>query len=206
MSHFRFLVAIGAVACSTAARAPAPASVPADAQNAANQAPGAQPSADVRFILGMIPHHAQALAMTALVPARSRRDDIRLLAQRIERSQKDEIAAMERWLRRRGEAAPSADPHHAHHGAPPPDSQPLMPGMLTHEELMQLETATGAEFDRLFLERMIRHHQGALTMVKELFATPGAAQDPELYRFASDVDADQRAEITRMQTLLRALQ
>lgn len=147
----------------------------------------------------MIAHHAQALAMSGLVPARSRRDDIRLLAQRIEVSQKDEIAQMQRWLRDRSQEIPSADPHHAHHGAGA--QQAAMPGMLTHEELTRLAAATGSEFDRLFLEFMIRHHQGAQAMVAELFATPGAGQEAEIFRFASEVDAVQGVEIARMRRM-----
>ncbi len=148
----------------------------------------------------MMGHHAQALAMTALVPERSRRDDVRLLAQRIETTQRDEIALMQRWLRTRGEAVPSVDPQHAHHGA----SHAAMPGMLTSAELTRLAQASGAEFDRLFLQFMIRHHEGALTMVADYFRTPGAGQDAEAFRLASDVDADQRAEIRRMRAVLDA--
>jgi uncharacterized protein (DUF305 family) len=158
-------------------------------------------AADTRFMQQMIGHHAQALEMTKLVPTRTSRDDMRLLAERIDVSQRDEIALMQQWLRQRGEELPAADAHdHAAMG-----QQPLMPGMLTAGELAQLGRATGTTFDRLFLEYMIRHHEGALTMVKQLFATPGAAQETETYRFATDVDADQRTEIARMQALLKRL-
>jgi uncharacterized protein (DUF305 family) len=156
-------------------------------------------AADVAFVQGMIHHHAQALAMTSLVPARTSREDMRLLAERIEVSQKDEIAAMQRWLASRGETAPDPDPMHVQHGA---GSSPHMPGMLTPEEMTQLASAKGMAFDQAFLTFMIRHHEGALTMVKELFATPGAAQDAQLFEFASEVDADQRAEIARIRALL----
>lgn len=156
-------------------------------------------AADVHFMQGMIPHHAQALEMTALVPTRSDNRDLHLLAERIEVTQEDEIRWMQRWLQDRGEEAPSLDAHAHHHGAHP---QTLMPGMLTREEMAQLANATGAEFDRLFLEFMIRHHEGALVMVAELFGTQGAAQEAEIYRFASDVEVDQRAEIRRMRAML----
>jgi uncharacterized protein (DUF305 family) len=148
---------------------------------------------------GMIGHHAQALEMTALVGTRTHRDEMRLLARRIELSQADEIALMRGWLQRRAEPVPS---EHAHHvpGAT------LMPGMLSPEEMDRLAAATGAEFDRLFLELMIKHHDGALTMVSELFANPGAGQEPEIFGFASDVDADQRIEIDRMSAMLSELQ
>ena len=111
-----------------------------------------------------------------------------------------EIAAMERWLRARGFDVPPKDAH-VHAAAGHGD---FMPGMLMATELERLARVSGAEFDRLFLEYMIRHHEGALTMVQELFATPGAAQDPEVFRFATDVDADQRAEIRRMKAMLGA--
>jgi uncharacterized protein (DUF305 family) len=160
-------------------------------------------SPDIRFLRGMIPHHEQALAMTKLVPSRTTREDIRRIAERITRAQTDEIAAMRRQLRKRDATMPTADPH-GHHGSA--DAHALMSGMLTDEEMRLLETASGASFDRLFLEKMIRHHEGALVMVRELFNSPGAAQSSELYQIAADVDADQRSEINRMQTLLRALQ
>lgn len=150
---------------------------------------------DVRFMQGMIGHHAQALEMTALLPSRTGREDMRLLARRIELSQADEISLMQRWLATRGQALP--DPH-AHHV----QGAVLMPGMLTPEEMHRLEAASGREFDRLFLELMIRHHDGALTMVNDLFSSAGAGQDPEIFAFASDVDADQRIEIDRMSTML----
>lgn len=154
--------------------------------------------ADVRFMQGMIPHHAQALDMTALVPTRSTRREIVLIAERIEVSQADEIAWMTRWLQDHDAEAPSLDAPH-HHGD---EHHALMPGMLTPEEMAQLEEATGPAFDRLFLQFMIRHHEGALLMVTDLFATPGAAQVTEVFRFASDVEADQQAEIGRMRALL----
>jgi uncharacterized protein (DUF305 family) len=148
---------------------------------------------------GMIAHHAQALVMTDMVPARTGREDMRLIAKRIEVSQKDEIAMMQRWLRQRGAEVPSIDAHH-HMAA---GHEHLMPGMLTDDDLAQLAKATGAEFEQLFLRFMIRHHEGALKMVADLFATPGAGQDPDVFRFVTDVEADQRAEIQRMQTLQR---
>ena len=148
---------------------------------------------------GMIGHHAQALEMAALVPTRTGREEMRLLAQRIAISQSDEIKMMQEWLKSRGEAAPDEHAHHAH-GAT------LMPGMLTPEEMRRLTEATGAEFDRLFLEFMIKHHAGALVMVSELMAQPGAGQEADIFAFTSDVDADQRMEIDRMGAMLKELQ
>jgi uncharacterized protein (DUF305 family) len=152
-------------------------------------------AADVRFMQGMIGHHAQALEMAALLPERSRREDMRLLAKRIDVSQADEIQMMQRWLEARGQQVPGPHAHHA-------PGAPLMPGMLNAEEMGRLADARGDAFDRLFLELMITHHAGALTMVKELFSTAGAGQESEMFAFASDVDADQRMEIDRMRGML----
>jgi uncharacterized protein (DUF305 family) len=154
--------------------------------------------ADVRFMQGMISHHAQALEMTALLESRSERDIMHQLAKRIGLSQEDEIRMMQEWLRDRGQAVTEIDAHHAH-GAH------LMPGMLTAEEMGRLEQARGIEFDRLFLELMIKHHRGALTMVDELLAQQGAAQDSQLFAFTSDITADQSMEIDRMDLMLREL-
>ena len=173
-------------------------------------------AADVRFVHHMLVHHAQALAMTSLVLARTTRPDMRLLAERIDVSQKSEIAMMQRWLKVRGEEIPDFAAHHdmsghgmtGHDMSMPAASTPgmatsgmLMPGMLTPEQMAALSSASGPEFDRQFLEGMIQHHEGALVMVADLFATQGAGQESEIFRFASDVDADQRAEIRRMRTM-----
>ncbi len=151
--------------------------------------------ADVRFMHGMIGHHAQALEMAALLPSRTANEDMKKLALRIEASQADEIKMMQEWLTGRGQALP--DPH-AHHGL----GAALMPGMLSAEEMARLAAASGPAFDRLFLQFMIKHHEGALIMVKELFSTPGAGQESDIFAFASDVDADQRMEIDRMSAML----
>jgi len=154
--------------------------------------------ADVKFMQGMIGHHTQAVEMVELLKARTASEDMKKLGLRIELSQEDEIKMMQRWLQVRGQEVPG--PHAMHmHGAH------LMPGMLTEEEMAQLSAAKGAEFDRLFLEGMIKHHGGALTMVQELFATPGAGQEVEIFSFASDVDSDQRMEIDRMGAMLNAI-
>lgn len=139
--------------------------------------------------------------MADLVPSRTSTKAIHLLAERITVSQRDEIELMRRWLLDRHEAAP--DPGgEQHHGAGADHN--FMPGMLTATELARLAAASGEAFDRLFLQFMIKHHEGALTMVRDLFATPGAGQETAIFRFASDVDADQRAEIARMRALLGA--
>ena len=151
--------------------------------------------ADVRFMQGMIGHHSQALEMTALLPSRTTSEKMRRLALRIEVSQADEIKMMKSWLESRGVSAPDAHAQHMH-GAT------LMPGMLTADDMARLAGSRGPAFDRLFLESMIKHHEGALVMVKELFSTPGAGQESAIFAFASDVDADQRMEINRMRAML----
>jgi uncharacterized protein (DUF305 family) len=154
--------------------------------------------ADTKFMQGMIAHHLQAIEMAELVYRNSESEDMKTLARRIEVSQRDEIEMMKDWLAARGEAVPSEHAHHAGDHA-------LMPGMLTAAEMERLAGAKGREFDRLFLEGMIKHHMGALTMVRELFATAGAGQDAEIFAFASDVDADQAMEIERMAVMLARL-
>lgn len=152
---------------------------------------------DVAFLHAMIPHHAQALRMTALVEDRSERADLALFAQRIELSQQAEIDLMEDWLATRGEPMSAAE--HEQHGA-----GGVARGMLTEPQFTELAEATGEEFDRLFLERMIGHHEGALTMVADLLAA-GGAQEAALFEMVSNIDADQRIEIDRMADLLSAL-
>ncbi len=199
------LVATTAAACRTAAGQSAPPIVQPGAPGQASRVISAEAAidqskvgftpADVRFMQGMIGHHAQAIEMTTLVPSRTASEDMKKLARRIEVSQADEIAMMRRWLEVRRQEI--LGPHAMHaHGAT------LMPGMLTAEEMTRLAEAKGPEFDRLFLEGMIKHHGGAIVMVQELFATPGAGQEAEVYAFAADVDVDQRMEIDRMRGML----
>ncbi len=140
---------------------------------------------------GMIMHHAQAVEMTALISSHTENKDLRSLGARISSSQSDEIKFMRRWLVARGEPVSMAMP-----------GMPLMPGMLTAEQMEALRKAQTTEFDRLFLTGMIQHHDGALAMVKDLFDTAGAGQDAELFDFATDADNTQRAEIRVMQTML----
>ena len=155
---------------------------------------------DVEFMQGMIMHHAQAVEMTALIAAHTENKELRSLGARISSSQSSEIKFMQRWLAARGEPIhmdmaemPGMDMSRPMH---------LMPGMLTPEQMAALRKAKGAEFDRLFLTGMIQHHGGALTMVQELFETPGAGQDADLFDFATDADNSQRAEIKIMQEML----
>src|SRR5258708_36369721 len=157
--------------------------------------------ADVEFMQGMILHHAQAVEMTAMISSHTQNKDLRSLGARISSSQSDEINFMKRWLAARGESVrkampkmPSMDMSHetSHEG------MARMPGMLTPQQMEALQKANGVEFDRLFLVGMIQHHNGALTMVKQLFDTPGAGQDAELFNFATDAYNSQPAEIRIM--------
>ena len=157
--------------------------------------------ADVEFMQGMIMHHAQAVEMTGLISSHTDNKDLRLLGDRINSSQTDEIKFMKRWLTARREPVAMAMPGMSNmdrSGRP----MALMPGMLTPEQMDALRKAKDGEFDHLFLTGMIQHHNGALTMVKELFDSAGAGQDAELFNFATDVDSGQRAEIRIMQGML----
>jgi len=158
--------------------------------------------ADVEFMQGMILHHAQAVEMTAMIPSHTQNKDLRSLGARISSSQSDEINFMKRWLAARGESVPKAMPKMPGMDMPY-ETMVRMPGMLTPQQMEALQRAKGIAFDRLFLVGMIQHHNGALTMVKELFDTPGTGQDAELFNFATDADNSQRAEIRIMETLLK---
>jgi uncharacterized protein (DUF305 family) len=160
-------------------------------------------AADVAFMTGMIGHHAQAVQMSRLAPANDASRSVQLLAERIAVAQQDEIGFMQRWLREREQPVPTTDASHAH--GEHAEHATMMPGMLTAAELAQLQAARGAAFDRLFLTLMIKHHAGALTMVDQLLASPGAAQDDEVYKFVSDVNADQDTEIARMRRMLESV-
>ena len=158
--------------------------------------------ADIEFMSGMIPHHAQAVIMAGWAPTHGARKDVAVLCERIVVGQRDEIATMQQWLRDRGQPVPDATSTKHKMKMNGIEHEMLMPGMMTDEEMAALDKARGPEFDRLFLEGMIRHHQGAIDMVEALFKAYGAAQDETIYRFASDVYADQSTEIARMQKML----
>jgi uncharacterized protein (DUF305 family) len=162
-------------------------------------------AADVHFMSGMIPHHAQAVLIAGWAPTHAERADVRALCERIVVGQRDEIALMQTWLHDQHQPVPDANATHIKMMMNGMEHDMLMPGMLTDEELAQLDKARGSEFDRLFLAAMIRHHQGAITMVDQLFGTPGAGQDEVVFRFASDVYTDQTTEIKRMQKMLAAI-
>ena len=156
--------------------------------------------ADINFMQGMIMHHAQAVEMTALIDSHTKNKELHTLGARINKSQSDEISFMKRWLMARGQ--PTTHVMHHMPGMDMSSHSMLMPGMLTPKQMADLRKAKGAQFDHLFLTGMIQHHQGALTMVKDLFDTAGAGQDAEVFNFVTDVDSGQRAEIRIMQSML----
>jgi uncharacterized protein (DUF305 family) len=159
-------------------------------------------AADVQFMQGMIHHHAQAIVMSRWAPTHGASPAVQTLSARIINSQQDEIATMSQWLRNRHQSVPdTAASGMMMMGA----HQMLMPGMLTEEQLAQLDAARGPEFDRLFLKFMIQHHTGAISMVHDLFETAGAGQDEKVFKFASDVNVDQTTEIARMKQMLFVL-
>lgn len=165
--------------------------------------------ADVSFMQGMIHHHAQAVEMVDLLRTRGASKDLLAFGERITISQSDEIQFMKQWLTERGKPVAPAHNHAQHMAsakggaAPAMNAMPLMPGMLTPEQMSALAKAKGPEFDHLFLTGMIQHHNGALIMVDDLFATPGAGQDSVLYDFATDIDNTQTAEIEIMRGMLK---
>src|ERR1043165_5837563 len=158
--------------------------------------------ADVEFMSGMIPHHAQAVIMAGWAPPHGARADVAVLCERIVVAQRDEIAMMRQWLGDRGLEVPDATSTRHKMKMNGMTHDMLMPGMMTDEQMAALDKARGPEFDRLFLEGMIRHHQGAIDMVDVLFKSYGAAQDELVFKFATDVHADQSIEIDRMHKML----
>ena len=158
--------------------------------------------ADVEFMSGMIPHHAQAVIMAGWAPSHGARSDVAILCERIVVGQRDEIAMMQQWLADRGLEVPDATSTRHKMKMDGVTHEMLMPGMLSDEEMAALDKARGPEFDRLFLEGMIKHHQGAIDMVDVLFKSYGAAQDETVFKFASDVYADQGIEIAKMHEML----
>jgi len=191
-----------AIAVSLSVSAAACASSPSRAQTTPASAQTAYSKADIDFMGGMIHHHAQAIVMSRWAPTHGASKSVTTLAERIINAQQDEILSMQRWLRSHGQPVPEPDPHGMMMEMGGMKHEMLMPGMLTDEQMKQLDAARGKDFDLLFLRFMIQHHQGAVTMVNDLFATPGAAQETTVYKMASDVFADQTTEIDRMQKML----
>lgn len=197
-------------ACAPAAQGPAasppqPRASASDARAVADSVRRSYTAADVEFMTHMIGHHAQAIEMARLTPTHDASPSVRILSERIINAQQDEIATMQRWLRARHQPVPEAEPAGIKMKMDGAEHVMLMPGMLTEDQMKQLDAARGGEFDRLFLTLMIQHHKGALTMVDRLFGSHGAAQEDAIFKFASDVSADQSTEVARMQTMLAAM-
>ena len=200
------LIVFAATACASASQAQRQQSAPASPLPLADtSAQHTYAAADIHFIAGMIVHHAQALVMAGWASSHGANPSVQTLANRITNAQQDEIALMQRWLRDRHQPVPDANPHVMMMNMNGMEHEMLMPGMLTEPQLKQLNEARGKEFDRLFLSFMIQHHRGAVTMVRDLFGTYGAAQDATVFKIASDVSADQTTEIARMQKMLASL-
>jgi uncharacterized protein (DUF305 family) len=196
VTHVVYLLfAVAAAACAGA---------PAQGLHATPAGLGRLPytDADVDFMAGMIPHHAQAVVMAGWAPSHGARTDVAILCERIVVAQRDEIGMMQTWLRDRGQVVPDATSTRHRMKMNGVEHDMLMPGMLTDDEMAALDRARGPEFDHLFLLGMIKHHQGAIDMVDVLFKAYGAAQDETVFRFASDVYADQSIEIDRMNKML----
>ena len=210
------LIAATLGACSSATHAAAPA--PSEPASATTQGPAAAIAkasadsarypytlADVHFMSAMIGHHAQAIVMSGWAASHGADPAVQRLADRIINAQQDEIRTMQSWLRDRRQPVPDAKPGPMKMVMDGMEHEMLMPGMLTDDQMKQLDAARGKEFDRLFLRFMIQHHRGAVSMVKDLFASYGAAQDETVFKFASDVQVDQSTEIARMEKMLAAL-
>jgi uncharacterized protein (DUF305 family) len=204
--------AIAACGGHTSAGSGAPAPSPAAAQGEAAAVARAKAdslrnpytAADVQFMQGMIGHHSQAIVMAGWAPSHGANSSVRVLCERIINAQQDEILTMQTWLRDRHQMAPEAQPGPMKMMVNGKEQEMLMPGMLTAEQMHQLDLARGPDFDKLFLTDMIQHHRGAVSMVKDLFGTYGAGQDEVIFKFASDVNVDQTTEIARMERMLNS--
>lgn len=204
--------AIAACSGQTSASSGAPAPSPAAAQGEAAAVARAKAdslrnpymAADVQFMQGMIGHHSQAIVMAGWAPSHGASSSVRVLCERIINAQQDEILTMQTWLGDRHQMVPEAKPGPMKMMVNGKEQAMLMPGMLTAEQMHQLDLARGPDFDKLFLTDMIQHHRGAVSMVKDLFGTYGAGQDEVIFKFASDVNVDQTTEIARMERMLNS--
>ena len=157
---------------------------------------------DIDFMRGMIAHHAQALLMAGWARSHGASPSVQTLCDRVTNAQKDEINIMQNWLRDRGQPVPEAKPGSMRMTMDGMEHEMLMPGMLTEEQLKELDAARGPEFDTLFLRFMIQHHQGAVSMVDDLRSRDGAAQDELVFKLSTDIHVDQTTEIARMRRML----
>ena len=194
---------LGSFAASRGATAQAPVSGIEQARRDSVRRP--YTTADIEFMSGMIGHHAQAVKMAGWAQSHGASRSLQIFCGRIATGQTAEIGLMQQWLKERNQPVPEADARGMKMSMAGMDHYVMMPGMLTDEQMKQLDAARGVDFDRLFLTFMMQHHRGALTMVDKLFNTPGAAQDEIVFKFANDVQADQTTEIDRMQQMLDAL-
>jgi uncharacterized protein (DUF305 family) len=199
------LAAAGAACASGAPATTHQAAAVGPAKASADSARYPYTDADVHFMSGMIGHHAQAIVMAQWAPTHGASASVRTLAERIINAQQDEIATMQLWLSDRHKPVPEAKAGPMKMQMNGMEHTMLMPGMLTDEQMKQLDAARGPQFDELFLTFMIQHHRGAVSMVKALFESYGAAQDETVFKFASDVNVDQSTEIARMERMLTAL-
>lgn len=204
-SHYKLRVVIAALAVAVSACATAggnPPQLSAEAEARADSAMWPYVQADIDFMCNMIHHHSQALVMARLAPTNDAGRDVRVLCERIINAQTDEIAIMSQWLRERNKPVPTPDPSGKTMMMNGVEHEMQMTGMLTESQMQSLAAARGKEFDRVFLQLMIQHHQGAVTMVKELLSSRGAAIDETVFKVASDINVDQETEIRRMQGML----
>ena len=204
---FAIAVAAAATASRSAAQAAPPSAKSAHdstyiAKARSDSARLPYTEADVFFMQGMISHHAQAIVMAKWAPTHGASPSVRTLCERIINAQTDEISLMQQWLRDRHQTVPAAIPAPMKMKMNGMEHEMLMPGMLSDEQMKQLDAARGTDFDKLFLRSMIQHHKGAVSMVRDLFATDGAGQDEQVFKFASDVNVDLATEIARMQNML----
>ena len=206
LTYRPLFILVAAAACASTAGSGA--ATPQGAPTPAPAPPGAATNvlnpADIQFMSGMIPHHAQAVLIAGWAPSHGASPEVQRLCERIVVAQRDEIALMQAWLKQRALEVPPANATHMTMMMNGMKHDMLMPGMLNDEELKQLDGSRGVDFDKLFLQAMIRHHQGAISMVDELEAAAGSRQDETVFRFSSDVYADQTTEIDRMQKMLAA--
>ena len=202
------LALIATTACATATQQSPSSSVPSPStaeQARADSVRSAYTAADVHFMTGMIHHHAQAVLIAGWAPTHDASQSLRALCERIVVGQRDEIGLMQEWLRNRRLPVPEADPAGWRMTMSGQPHTMAMPGMLTADQMKELDAARGQEFDRLFLKYMIQHHEGAIAMVERLFGSHGAAQDDLVFKFASDVNVDQITEVEFMRRMLTAI-
>jgi uncharacterized protein (DUF305 family) len=161
--------------------------------------------ADIDFMSGMIGHHSQAVKMAEWAPSHGASKSLQIYCGRVAMAQTAEIGLMQQWLSERNKPVPAQDPRGMKMMMNGKELFMVMPGMLTEDQMKELDAARGIEFDRLFLTDMIQHHRGAISMVATLENSPGADQDEIVFKFSNDVQADQNTEIDRMQQMLDAL-